>query len=396
MGARDRKSARGAAPTCAPSPSSPAAGRSRSRECRAHPDLAGRGSRGGPGEDGRLLRRLDRRQHAHFLFATLSTTAASTRLSRGWLNSVSATSARISCLTGPISIGRLSELAEDGDRVDADPRRPAQRGLGARRADLDCSRRDLGGAVDAVEGPNEFDTRGGPSLDAPARRLPAVALRGDQERPVPGLAAGDRPLGRPSPEPGGARRHLRAQLDYGNIHSYPDGNPPESNLTSYLRRAATNSGSKPVMATETGYHTALNWTGEHNPVSEAGDGDLHAADVPRVLQQRRRPEPTPTSWSTSSRIRATAIAESNFGLLRNDLSEKPAFTALRNTIEILKDPGPAFTPASGRTTRSPETGTTFTSYCSRSATGHSIWPFGARPASGIRDRARHSKPPPER
>jgi hypothetical protein len=36
--------------------------------------------------------------------------------------------------------------------------------------------------------------------------------------------------------------------------------------------------------------------------------------------------------------------EDNFGLLRNDLSEKPAFTALRNTIDILQDPGPAFAP----------------------------------------------------
>jgi hypothetical protein len=38
--------------------------------------------------------------------------------------------------------------------------------------------------------------------------------------------------------------------------------------------------------------------------------------------------------------------ESNFGLLRNDLSRKPAFDALRNTIEILGDPGPPFAPAS--------------------------------------------------
>ena len=38
--------------------------------------------------------------------------------------------------------------------------------------------------------------------------------------------------------------------------------------------------------------------------------------------------------------------EWNWGLLRNDLSKKPAFDSLRNLIEILKDPGSGFTPGS--------------------------------------------------
>jgi len=35
--------------------------------------------------------------------------------------------------------------------------------------------------------------------------------------------------------------------------------------------------------------------------------------------------------------------EKNFGLLRNDGSEKPAYIALKNMINFLKDPGPNFT-----------------------------------------------------
>jgi hypothetical protein len=34
----------------------------------------------------------------------------------------------------------------------------------------------------------------------------------------------------------------------------------------------------------------------------------------------------------------------NFGLLRNDFSEKPAFVALKRLIALLRDPGPSFKP----------------------------------------------------
>ena len=36
----------------------------------------------------------------------------------------------------------------------------------------------------------------------------------------------------------------------------------------------------------------------------------------------------------------------NFGLLRNDFSEKPAFTAMKRLIALLGDPGPSFAPGS--------------------------------------------------
>ncbi len=37
--------------------------------------------------------------------------------------------------------------------------------------------------------------------------------------------------------------------------------------------------------------------------------------------------------------------EAHFGLLRRDLSPKPAYTAMKNLLGLLDDPGPAFTPA---------------------------------------------------
>jgi len=38
--------------------------------------------------------------------------------------------------------------------------------------------------------------------------------------------------------------------------------------------------------------------------------------------------------------------EQNFGLLRFDMTEKPAFTALENLLDLIEDPGGVFTPGS--------------------------------------------------
>jgi hypothetical protein len=205
-------------------------------------------------------------------------------------------------------------------------------------------RTDLSGAVDAVEGPNEFDTRGGPNWATELRdhqqRL-YTAVKGD-----PSLAAlpvlGPSIVHRTSQE---ALGDISGMLDYGNIHPYPDGELPEGNLSSQLDRAAANSGAKPVIATETGYHTALNWGGEHRPVSE----EAMATYMPRLfLEYFGRGVTRTFSYELVDEKPdpAGAERESNFGLLRNDLSPKPAFDTLRNTIAILADPGPAFSPQS--------------------------------------------------
>jgi hypothetical protein len=203
---------------------------------------------------------------------------------------------------------------------------------------------DLGGAVDAVEGPNEYDMRGHPNWTAELRdyqqRLYG-AINGD-----PSLAAipviGPSIVHRSHQEELG---DISGMLDYGNIHSYPYGEPPESNVSFQLERAGANSGAKPVIATETGYHTALSWDGEHPPVSE----DAMATYVPRFfLGYFGRGISRTFSYELVDETPdpANADRESNFGLLRNDFSPKPAFVALRNLIAVLADPGPAFAPRS--------------------------------------------------
>jgi hypothetical protein len=243
-------------------------------------------------------------------------------------------------LDDPDQYQRLRELAAVGIRstpIMGDPGN-GEAGLGELVATV---REQLPGAVDAVEGPNEYSTRGGPDwrseLIAYQQRLYA-AIKGDpalSSLPVigPSIVHGDQ----------AALGDISSSLDYGTMHSYPNGAMPEANLSSQLAQAALNSGAKPVMATETGYNTAVASSGELKPVSE----DAMATYVPRLfLEYFARGVARTYSYELLDEYPdpGSADPESNFGLLRNDLSPKPAFTALRNTIWILSDPGAPFVP----------------------------------------------------
>jgi hypothetical protein len=193
------------------------------------------------------------------------------------------------------------------------------------------------GSVEAVEGPNEYDTRGGsgwgPALASYQQQLYA-AVKSD-----PSLAAlpviGPSIVQKRNQE---ALGDISSSLDFGNVHSYPMGEEPEDNVSSYLSRAALNSGTKPVMVTETGYHNALGWGGEQSPVSEAAT----ATYMPRLfLEYFGRGITRTFAYELVDQRNDPNDREANWGLLRNDLSEKPAFTTMRNLISILQDPGPA-------------------------------------------------------
>jgi hypothetical protein len=196
---------------------------------------------------------------------------------------------------------------------------------------------DLRGSVDAVEGPNEYDLAGGAGWMgelAPYQSRLYTAIKSNpalSSLPVIGPA-----LGNTNSE----GSDVSGSLDYGNIHSYPNGEAPEDNISRMLSMASEMSGSKPVMATETGYHTAVNWSGDHKPVSEAAQ----ATYMPRLfLEYFNRGVARTFSYELVDEFPNAADdePESHFGLLRNDLSPKPAFTALRNLTSILADSGSA-------------------------------------------------------
>ena len=133
---------------------------------------------------------------------------------------------------------------------------------------------------------------------------------------------------------------LSGSLDAGNMHSYSGGRMPSASLAEWMTAAATTSATKPVQATETGYHNAIGSLSGHLPASERAAGIY----LPRLyLEYFRRGVRRTFAYELLSEGTDTLDIEDNFGLLRNDYSDKPAMTALRNLIALLEDPGPTFT-----------------------------------------------------
>jgi hypothetical protein len=189
------------------------------------------------------------------------------------------------------------------------------------------------GAIVAFEGPNELDLSGNPDWPAKLRDYMPKLL--DATRALaPGIPLVGPSFGRPgSPSLAGP---LPGMV---NLHPYPAGKPPEGVFGSALE-AVADQREKGVVFSETGYHNALNDAEAQAPVPE----DVAAVYIPRLLATaygagvRRtflyeladeRPEP------------ALSDPEEHFGLLRTDLSPKPAFRAIRAMIAALRaSPGP--------------------------------------------------------
>jgi hypothetical protein len=196
----------------------------------------------------------------------------------------------------------------------------------------------VGSAVESFEGLNEHDLSGRPNWVPETRTFQMAlfsAVHGDSRTaslPVYGPSMGQ-------PGDGPAVGSLSAYMDFGNLHPYPGGNVPMANLSTHEQLVATIAGNHPWVVTETGYNTALAAQGGHPPVSETA----MARYVPRLLLDNFGAGIT-RSYLYELIDEGTSLAnqEQNFGLLRNDGSAKPAFTAVQNLIAILADPGPAY------------------------------------------------------
>ena len=136
---------------------------------------------------------------------------------------------------------------------------------------------------------------------------------------------------------------LSQNADYANGHMYPGGYRPSneiSQITAAIRGSIAN---KPLVTTEAGYHNAMNTTNGHRPVPE----DVAGVYLPRLLLEHYlRGEKRLYSYELIDEFADPGLTnpEANFGLLRRDWSPKPAFTAMKNTLALLDDPGPSFTP----------------------------------------------------
>ena len=148
----------------------------------------------------------------------------------------------------------------------------------------------------------------------------------------------------PSPAFEGAKLgDLNAYMDYGNIHPYPGGKMPtgdENNQSTVreLERVSDISADKPVMITETGYHTALKTESDHLPTSETAA----AKYIPRLfLDAFERGVPRTYLYEfLSTQGDADTNPEGAFGLLRRDGSETPAYTSLQTMLKVLAQAEP--------------------------------------------------------
>jgi hypothetical protein len=153
---------------------------------------------------------------------------------------------------------------------------------------------------------------------------------------------------------------LSTVVDWGNMHSYPFGGNSFNNPYSYATIAkyywhgnfpslnidenpyifdvyGSPFGTKPMASTETGYST----TSLARGISEKA----HGRYMPRLfLEYFRKGIPRTCSYEFVNQHNNPNDAEANFGLIRDNLSEKPAYKALKNLISVLKEPGANFVP----------------------------------------------------
>jgi hypothetical protein len=201
-------------------------------------------------------------------------------------------------------------------------------------------------SVEAVEGPNEWDIH--PDFKYKEQAFPQglrlyqdelyAAVKGDSTTtslPVlmPSLAFATN----------ATRLGSLASADLGNMHSYTGGNMPTYNLDTmvipYIQQVT--GVNKGIMATETGWHNATSDLKAPHP----GVSELAAAKYASrlCLEYFNRGIQRAFFYELINQ-RQSSKQEQNFGLLRNNGSEKPAYTALKDLIALLQDPGPSFMP----------------------------------------------------
>lgn len=195
--------------------------------------------------------------------------------------------------------------------------------------------------VVSVEAANEWDLQGPfetwPEEIRAQTRETRAAMKADPKlKRIPFIAPSFGRAGAPV-----TAGDLSAHVDFGNSHPYMGGSRPEIgefpgqwSIQRHIDTLRAVSGSKPFFITETGYHTALSQTDRQKPVgAEAG-----AAYLVRTLLEHFRLGATRTYVYelVDQYDDPTGGQESNFGLFRNDWSPKPAATAVRNLLSVLR------------------------------------------------------------
>lgn len=202
-------------------------------------------------------------------------------------------------------------------------------------------------AIVAFEGPNEYDISYGSDANWISTLRAYQAMLYEMLKQEPALQA--IPVLAPTLVWGSnydAVGELSDFADAANLHPYPGGRKPTNNLDYNLGKARQVV-DKAAWVTETGYHNAFGDATD-------GTGDITHPAVPEEVEARYLPRLFMEYFSrgvvktfTYELLDAFPDEDNdsetaNFGLLRFDLSRKPAFYALARMLHLLEDPGPTF------------------------------------------------------
>jgi hypothetical protein len=203
-------------------------------------------------------------------------------------------------------------------------------------------------AVVSFEAPNEYDLSHGPDTDWVGSiknytiLLSTIVKSDEMLRNIPIIGPSLTSL-----EAYEAVGNMDQYIDYANLHLYQWGYWPGNegwngkgaipSITYYVNFYAhqQSPSGKLVQTTETGYQDNL----QNKGLSEVADGKYAVRAFAEFF--RRGIYRTFKYELVNQDIPGP---EGAFGLLRNDLSEKPSFRAVKNLIAILSDKGPSFQP----------------------------------------------------
>ena len=249
---------------------------------------------------------------------------------------------------------RLNELAAKGIKTDLQLGRPfygkwsgltgdafsvANNPAGTLDQLVGVLKTNLLGAVSSIEGPNEYDLSGDPNWIASLRTYQTNLYNAIKSDP----ATASLPVIAPSLVYGESRSALGVvPSDLGNMHNYTGGQQEtSSHLDSELAQAAKVSGGKPAWSTESNPNTAVGQVGNQPAVSEKAQSIY---TLRQYLEDWRKGVKRTFIYELMDETSSPLDAEMTWGILHADGTPKPAFTTIKNTIGLLADPGPSFTP----------------------------------------------------
>ena len=193
-----------------------------------------------------------------------------------------------------------------------------------------------GQTIESFEGPNEMDVSNEPDWTAVDQGYQGLIFTSDRSmnstHPIkviaPSLAFASN---------GSQLGDLTNRIDEGNLHPYPAGKIPSAVFPDQIDLEKVVSDDKPIVFTETGYHNAINEKNDQPGISEAAA----AKYIPRLfLEDFLRGIPRTYLYEFMDEAPEPALTDPqmHWGLIRADGSEKPAFSGIKNLIQLLSDP----------------------------------------------------------